>query len=188
LTVDILAHGLWAAAGATALRLKIPVSDRAFGAVVALAILPDIPQLFPLVVWAAAAGSLQSIYAYATATPGTEPWLPPLVQVIVHHLHCAMHSAIVAGAVTLPAWHLRRQWIIPLLGWWSHIVIDIFTHSADYYAVPVLYPFSYRGFDGIAWNTPAFILVNYAALTVVWILLWQVRVRRKPRSKPSPGG
>jgi hypothetical protein len=177
--VDILAHGLWAAAGGVVLQRKLPLSHRALGAVVVLAILPDLPQLFPLVAWAAYSGSLQSIYAYATATPGTEPWLPPLVQVVVHHLHCIMHSVFVAGAVTLLAWHLQRQWIIPLLGWWSHIVIDTFTHSADYYAVPVLYPFSYQGFDGIAWNTPSFMLINYAALTAVWILLWQGHYRHK---------
>jgi membrane-bound metal-dependent hydrolase YbcI (DUF457 family) len=53
---------------------------------------------------------------------------------------------------------VRRTLWIPLLGWWSHIVIDVFTHSADYYAVPVLYPFTERGFDGIAWITPWFMV------------------------------
>src|SRR6186713_3132707 len=126
--MDILAHGLWAAAGAVALRRRTPLSQGTMGAMVALAMLPDIPQLLPLVVWAAAAGSLQSIYDYASASPGTEPLLPPLVETIVHHLHCIAHSAVVAGAVTLLVWRLRRQWLIPLLGWWSHIVIDVFTH------------------------------------------------------------
>ena len=36
----------------------------------------------------------------------------------------------------------------------GRIVIDVFWHSPDYYAVPVLYPFSYRSFDGIAWIPP----------------------------------
>jgi hypothetical protein len=59
----------------------------------------------------------------------------------------------------------------PLLGWWSHIVIDIFTHSADFYAAPVLYPITQRGFDGIAWNTPWFMVLNYVALacTGLWL-------------------
>ena len=150
------------------------------GAIVALAMLPDIPQLLPLIAWAATAGSLQAIYDYASASPGTEPWLPPLVQVIVHHLHCIAHSAVVAGAVTLFVWRLRQRWLIPLLGWWSHIVIDVLTHSAEYYAVPVLYPFTDRGFDGIAWNTPWFMLVNYTALAAVWIFLWQRRKGWRP--------
>lgn len=141
--------------------------------------LPDIPQLFPLIAWAAATGSLQSIYDYATASPGAEPWLPPLLQTIVHHLHCVAHSAVVAGAVTLLVWQFRRYWLIPILGWWSHIVIDIFSHSADFYAVPVLYPFTYRGFDGVAWNTPAFMLINYLTLAAVSILLFCTRNRTR---------
>ena len=48
------------------------------------------------------------------------------------------HSAVIAGALTLAAWRWRRAWLIPLAGWWSHIVIDVFTHSADFYPVPVL--------------------------------------------------
>ena len=63
----------------------------------------------------------------------------------------------------------RRTLWIPLLGWWSHIVLDVFTHSADYYPSPVLYPFTQRGFDGIAWNTPWFLALNYAALLLTWL-------------------
>jgi membrane-bound metal-dependent hydrolase YbcI (DUF457 family) len=88
-----------------------------------------------------------------------------------------MHSAPIAAAATLLSWlALRRLWI-PLLGWWSHIVIDVFTHSAAFYPVPVLYPFTYRGFDGLAWNTPWFLAVNYAAIAVVAAGLWFTRPR-----------
>ena len=62
--------------------------------------------------------------------------------------------------------------------WWLHIVIDVFTHSVDFYPSPVLYPFTQRGFDGLAWNTPWFMLANYVALAGVGLwLLW----RRKGR-------
>ena len=145
--------------------------------IVVLAMLPDIPQLFPLIAWAAATGSLHLIFDYALASPETEPWLPPLLQTIVHHLHCIAHSAVVAGTVTLLVWRLHRQWLIPVLGWWSHIVIDTFSHSAEFYAVPVLYPFTYRGFDGVAWNTPTFTLINYLTLAAVCILLLCTRNR-----------
>ena len=40
--------------------------------------------------------------------------------------------------------------LVPLLGWWSHIVIDVFTQSADFYPSSVLYPITQRGFDGLA--------------------------------------
>jgi hypothetical protein len=39
----------------------------------------------------------------------------------------------------------------------------------------VLYPFTYRGFDGMAWNEPRFMVWNYLAL--VGCAAWVVRRR-----------
>src|SRR3990167_8545381 len=77
-----------------------------------------------------------------------------------HQVHCVFHSALVAAAVTALLWAWLRQLWLPLLGWWSHIVIDVFTHSADFFPSPVFYPITYWGFDGIAWNTPWFMALN----------------------------
>jgi hypothetical protein len=105
-------------------------------------------------------GSFAALRGYAVAIPGQEPGLPPLVQLWSHNLHCVMHSAPIAALAPL-AWGVPgASFWFPLLGWWSHIVIDVFTHSADYYAVPVLYPFTERGFDGIAWTTPWFMVAQ----------------------------
>jgi len=40
------------------------------------------------------------------------------------------------------------------------------------YTAPVLYPFTVRGFDGVAWIEPWFMAVNYAVLAVagVWVM------------------
>ena len=61
------------------------------------------------------------------------------------------------------------------VGWWSHIVIDVFTHSADYYPSPVLYPITQQGFDGLAWNTPWFMVANYLTILVVAVVVWRRR-------------
>src|SRR5450759_146366 len=130
-----------------------------------MAALPDVFHLLPIAGWwVFGDGSLAVLRAYAIALPGQEPFLPPIVNLWSHHLHCVAHSAIVAAAVTLLLWAMRRSLWIPLLGWWSHIVIDVFTHSADYYPSPVLYPITQRGFDGLAWNTPWFMVLNYVVL------------------------
>lgn len=50
---------------------------------------------------------------------------------------------------------------------WSHIVIDVSKHSADYYPSQVLYPITQRGFDALAWNTPWFLVPNYFLLCAV---------------------
>jgi hypothetical protein len=170
--MDILAHTLWAAAGATVLHRRRKLTGPAVVATLVLAALPDVLHLLPIAGWwLLADGSFAALRAYAVAVPGQEPGLPAMVQLWSHHLHCVMHSAPVAAVVTAVAWEVRRAFWIPLLGWWSHIVIDVFTHSADYYAVPVLYPFTEQGFDGIAWNTPWFMLLNYAVLGVIGAVL-----------------
>jgi len=180
--MDIVAHTLWAAAGATLVHRQRALSRPAVIAALALAALPDVLHLLPIAAWwVFAGGSFAALRDYAVAVPGQEPGLPALVHLWSHHLHCVMHSAPVAAVATAAVWAVRRAFWLPLLGWWSHIVIDVFTHSADYYAVPVLYPFTDRGFNGIAWTTPWFMALNYAALAAVGIGL----VLRR-RNRPGP--
>jgi LexA-binding, inner membrane-associated putative hydrolase len=176
--VDIVAHTLWASAGLVLARRRWPLAPRTQFLTLALAALPDIPHLLPVIGWwLFGGGSLAALRAVMIAVPGQEAVLPPLVTQWSWHLHCVMHSAVVAGAATLALWALRRSLWIPLLGWWSHIVIDVFTHSAAYYPAPVLYPFSQRGFDGLAWNTPWFLGLNYVVLAAVSMALWLSRRR-----------
>jgi hypothetical protein len=180
--MDIVAHTLWAAAGVTALHRRQPLSRLTVIATLVLAALPDVLQLLPVAGWRLFVdGSFAALRGYAVAVPGQEPGLPPLVQLWSHNLHCVMHSAPIAVVVTGVVWAARRAFWIPLLGWWSHIVIDVFTHSADYYAVPVFYPFTERGFDGIAWITPWFMALDYVALASVGI--WLVLSRRDHRDR-----
>jgi len=176
--VDILAHTLWAGAAAMLLRRRAQLAPRTVAQALGLAALPDLLHLLPIAGWwAIGSGSFEVLRAYAIAVPGREPAMPAIVTLLSHHLHCIAHSAVVAGVVTLLLCKLRGALWIPLLGWWSHIVIDVFTHSADYYASPVLYPFTQRGFDGVAWNTPWFMALNYTALVGVglWLLMGRAR-------------
>lgn len=174
--MDILAHALWAGAGVVALRRRLPLAPRALVLTVALAVLPDIPHLLPLVAWSIFGdGSLAAVQAYAVAVPGQEPLVAPGIELWSHHLHCIFHSAVIASLVTAISWICLRTLWIPLLGWWSHILIDVLTHSADYYPSPVLYPFTRLGFDGIAWNRPWFLVLNYVSLLAAYLWLWRSR-------------
>ena len=177
--MDIVAHGLWAAAGTVLARRHGLVGRRAALGAVALAVLPDLVHGLPVVGWALSAGDAYTVARdYAVALPGQEPAMPAAVALAAHHLHCAVHSAVVAAVFTLAWWIAARSLSFALFGWWSHIVIDVFTHSADFYPSPVFYPFSARAFDGIAWNAPWFMAANYFALGLVW--LWIARSARSP--------
>ncbi|WP_374668406.1 hypothetical protein [Ramlibacter sp.] len=176
--MDIVAHGLWVGMGLAAAARHRAIARRTAAWTVGLALAPDLVQMLPLLAVALQPGGLGVLKDFALAVPGAEPALPAWVAMVSHHLHCTLHSAVVAAVVTgLSIWRLRAVWL-PLWGWWSHIVIDVFTHSARFYPVPVLYPLSDAAFDGIAWNTPWFLLVNYLALLVAGAALWFTRRRR----------
>lgn len=166
--MDILAHGLWAGLGVRAVARRRPVARRIVVATVALALLPDLIHMLPVLAWVlGGSGTAGEFWRYALALPGQEPDMPAWVAAAAHHLHCTLHSGLLALCVTAASWRWRAKLGLPLAGWWSHILIDVFTHSSDYYASPVLYPLSYEGFDGLAWNTPWFIAANYLALAIV---------------------
>ena len=177
--MDIFAHALWAGAATVLARRRWRISRRTAALTVAMAVMPDIPHLAPIVGWSVFGdGSMADMWNYANAVAGQLPSAPQNVDTWSHTLHCVTHSAVVAGAVTVLSWLWRRNFWIPLAGWWSHIVIDVFTHSIDYFPSPVLYPFTQAGFDGIAWNTPWSLAVNYGALAATWLALHLSRKRR----------
>ena len=184
--MDVVAHVLWAGAATVLVARRRPVTRRAVAATLVLAGLPDGLQFIPVLAWILSGdGAWTTLLALATSLPGREPPLPDVVWLASHHLHCTAHSAVAAGVATVVAWIALRSLWLPLLGWWSHILIDIFSHSADYYAVPVLYPFTQRGFDGIAWNTPWFLALNY--MTLAGVGVWLLLHRRGAYDRTPPG-
>ncbi len=177
--MDILSHTLWVVAGVeVARRRRIIAGRRDIVASAMLAALPDVIHLVPVLAWVLLGNApVAALYRYAIALPGEEPGMPAMFALAAHHLHCIMHSGIVAVTITaLVSLTYRRLWI-PLLAWWSHILIDVLTHSDDYYPSPIFYPITYWGFDGLAWNRPAFVAMNYALLVALyaWLLLTGAR-------------
>ncbi len=171
--MDIVAHGIWVGLGLAFASRYTPIARSTVCTTVALSVAPDLLHLLPVLVWAPLQpDGFKTLIAYAIATPKTEPTLPYLVDLIAHHLHCVMHSAVVVAIVSLFLWLFKQAHWLPVLGWLSHVLIDVFTHSADFYPSPVFYPFSYRGFDGIAWNTSWFMLANYTAIAVAGVALF----------------
>lgn len=75
--------------------------------------------------------------------------------------------AVVYKALGRPVWELG--------GWGLHVVIDIFTHSYQFYPTPFLWPLSDFRFNGISWGTPWFLALNYSLLLLVYSALWLQR-------------
>lgn len=179
--MDVVAHGLWAGVALAVAQRHWRVPRRTALATVGLAVAPDLAQLLPVVLAAALRPGGAAVFnAYIAALPGFAANLPPDIASAVHHLHCSLHSAVVAAVVSAAVVVATRSFWWPLAGWWSHIVIDVFTHSAEFFPSPVLYPFTQRGFDGLAWNSPVFLAANYLALLMAALVLLATR-RRRPQ-------
>lgn len=90
------------------------------------------------------------------------------------------HSLVIFLAVTLIVTALRKgRLYLPMLGWLLHILIDIPTHK-NFYETPFLFPLANYKFDrGVSWGEPWFMMVNYSALAVVYILIFTVFRKKK---------
>lgn len=190
--MDILAHGIWGAIGAKALN---KILERK-GKTTRLnpwwtgfwAVFPDLLAFTPLVlfiVWNVIGGDA-TLGNFRSVAP--DAYLNPIqyaLRNLTSTLYPLGHSAVtwaVAFIVITVLYNIPRPpslklWRAPweLLGWLSHIVIDIGTHPAEFYPTPFLWPVSELRLDGTAWATPTFLVINYALL---FSLLFFLRERR----------
>ncbi len=108
--------------------------------------------------------------------PASSDFMPifSLTSVIYNASHSAIIFFLVFGLffffLKTPPWTLS--------GWLFHILIDIPTHSYQFYPTPFLWPVSGFKVYGISWGTPWFLILNYSAMILVYFLFW----RRKKKN------
>lgn len=151
--MDILAHVLWAWA--------LLRRSGKFWLVAASAALPDLISFGPHL-----AGSLFN----GTLAPGKPELhtLSPYVFTSYSLTHSVIVCAVVLGFISV----IRKSVPLWLWGWPLHILIDIPTHSMEYFPTPFLWPLSDYRFDGMSWATPWFIILNYSALAITYIWIY----------------
>ena len=160
--MDIFAHGLWAAAGARAANGK--------------------SQPRVSVGWTAWWGVFPDLFAFTIpvtlrtwerlANPGPAPHGMPHMP-LAWQLYHFSHSLIIFSAVFGLVWLVKRRPPLVTLGWLLHVLIDIPTHTLRFFPTPFLWPISDYVFSGISWGNRWFLLCNYSALAIVYILLWR---------------
>ena len=96
------------------------------------------------------------------------------------NVYNATHSGVVFAVCFAAAWLIFRRPILEMLGWALHILIDIFTHEG-LFAIKFLWPLSSVHMEGIRWETPWLLAVNYAAIASVYLWLWLRRRESGPR-------
>ncbi len=96
----------------------------------------------------------------------------------VFELYNISHSLITAFLVISIVYFINRRLAWPMLAWPAHIIVDIFTHSIEFFPTPIFWPLSTYRFDGIPWSN------IYVFTTNVFLILLIFLYRRV--NKPNP--
>jgi len=183
--MDILAHGLWAAAAAKACNLKNKKpSIKKLNALIA-AFWGVFPDLFAFTIpfaWLILGPFFGDTVPRLGPPEHGEPppidshWVFHLASTLYNYSHSIVIFLVVIGIIQLMK--KRIPWEIG--GWLLHILIDIPTHSYEFYPTPFLWPISNFMINGLPWATPWFFLSTYAALVIAYFVIWLIKKRGPP--------
>ena len=199
--MDILSHGLWAAAAGKGANLRFTKRIRV-GLMALWGIVPDLFAFTPVVIW-----MLWQLFYNGVPfsdIPRPEIMSPEernaiFILRLSEALYHISHSLIVFAALFLlvggfRSYRLKRKrkaagpvrntvhqkpysftpcW--EMTGWFIHVLMDIPTHSEVLYPTLFLWPLSDWYYDGNSWGTLWFMMLNYSCLLIVFMLLRLVK-------------
>ncbi len=185
--MDVFAHALWTAAAARYVnsrrRKKESLPRLNLWRAAFWGVFPDLFAFVPVFLWGLW-GMLHGEYYFGRIPRhgSLEPISPDTLPILnlTHRLYSVSHSLIVFALIMLAVWaflryrrYADRRILWEMGGWLLHILIDIPSHSYNYFPTPVLWPFSEARFDGISWAMPWFMILNYGALFLVYLYIWR---------------
>ena len=171
--MDVFSHGLWSVAIYKGANIKAKQRMKAWLAVL-FGVFPDVFSFAPIFIWLF--GGLIFGYSNFYDFPKydeMEPTKPDTVLIfkITSLLYNFSHSLAAFSVIFGIAYLIFKRPVWEMLAWLLHILIDIPTHNYKFYPTPFLWPASDFKFDGFSWSEPWFMILNYSALIIVFILL-----------------
>lgn len=103
---------------------------------------------------------------------------PSAIPGFVHALYDGTHSLVIFAAVFGLVWLIRQKPLYEMLGWPLHILVDIPTHSAEFFPTPFLWPLSDYQFDGWNWSRPEIFIPNVILIVSLYLWFYVIRPRR----------
>lgn len=168
--MDILSHGLW---GGIAFGRK---DKKAFWWSFAFGIAPDFFS-FGILTIATLLGLAKRPEWSAGGHPGAG-----MIPQYVYQLYNVTHSFIPFAVIFALVWIFRKKPFLPMLAWPLHILMDIPTHSTEFFPTPFLWPFFNNiRVNGIPWSHAYIFIPNWIALVGLyawwykkWIPLYKI--------------
>ena len=87
----------------------------------------------------------------------------------VYDLYDFSHSIVIAFIFIGIAYKINKDFSFPMLAWPSHIILDFFTHSIEFFPTPIFWPVSDFKFDGIPWSTPSILIINVVCIFLLFV-------------------
>ncbi len=182
--MDFFSHGLWAGAAYKALNKSFqknqkpknnkPKKPLNVWLAAFLGMLPDLFSFAFLFIWLAWALTFGGFNFSDLPHPNNmEPAPHDTLTIfrLTSFLYEMSHSLIIFILVFGLIFLILKRPVWEMGGWLLHILIDIPTHSYQFYPTPFLWPISDWKFNGLSWATSWFLIINYAVIIIVYILL-----------------
>ena len=146
--MDIISHGLWATLLVKIFRERYAQSAH-LGIAFLFGVIPDIIAFAFLTIWSTMNFGILHPEDHGASMTGTAG---PFLNVLSETLYQFTHSLVVVLIVFLVIYVISRKIYIVLLGWPLHVLLDIPTHTVDFYPTPFLWPVSEFVVNGFMWS------------------------------------
>lgn len=157
--MDIISHGLW---GAAAFGRK---NRKNFRFSFFMGIMPDFLSfgiLFIAIIFG----------FYPRPNWASNPPPIDIIPSFISYFYNITHSLIIFTAIFLIIWFIAKKPFWPLAAWGLHIIIDIPSHSLQFFATPFLWPISDFKVNGISWSAPEIFIPNIIFLVILYTLFF----------------
>ena len=100
------------------------------------------------------------------------------IPIWVIELYNISHSLITAFVFITIVYFVKKDLTWPMFAWPVHIIIDLFTHSIEFFPTPIFWPLSNYRFDGIPWSNIYVFMTNIVLIFLIFFY------RSKNKTKP----
>ena len=100
------------------------------------------------------------------------------IPIWVVELYNISHSLITAFVFIAIVYFIKKELTWPMLAWPVHIIVDLFTHSIEFFPTPFFWPLSNYRFDGIPWSNIYVFATNIVLIFLIFF--YRFRGNTKP--------
>ncbi|MBI2626876.1 MAG: DUF192 domain-containing protein [Parcubacteria group bacterium] len=155
--MDVFAHGLYGGAFSRIIKPKT-----SFWIAVLFGVLPDVISFGPH-------------FINSFILNGSSFNVPVFnIPSYVNNLYNITHSLILAILLSFTVWRFLPKYKLEFLAWPLHVLFDIPTHT-NFYTTPFLWPISNIKIHGISWGQTWFMILNYIAISIIFLVLLKYR-------------